>query len=838
MKKIVSALFLTLVCIAISFAQAPKKPTSGEIYESIKKLNFLGTVLYIAAHPDDENTRLISYFANDVKAYTAYLSITRGDGGQNLIGPELGELLGVIRTEELLAARRIDGGEQFFTRANDFGYSKNPDETLQIWNKEAVLNDVVSVIRRLKPDVIINRFDHRTPGTTHGHHTASALLSVEAFDLASDATYKTQLENDEIWQPKRLFFNTSWWFYGSEENFNKADKTNLLSLEIGSFYPSKGLSNSEIASLSRSSHKSQGFGSTGSRGTETEYLEFLKGEFPMNKNVFDGIDTSWNRVAGGKEIGKILQRVEADYNFKNPAASIPSLIEAYKLMQQLKDDHWKQLKSDEIKEIIAACAGLYLEVVANNSSTTTNSKNTLKIEAVNRSNYPISLESVEISPLNSKLDSLIILKQNTVNSLSLSVEIPSEIKLTSPYWLLEKGSLGMYKVSDENLIGLPETPRIIIANFRLNFNGFVIPVSRNVVYKYNDPVKGEVYKPFEILPEVSASFDEKVSIFASEDAQKIKLTVKAIKENLSGNVALIVPEFWNVSPKSFSFNLKEKGEEQNFEFEVKPPFKANEAFISPVVQIGDKQYTNELVEIDYDHIPFQSVIRPSEAKLVRLTIEKKGQTIGYIQGARDAVPTSLRQMGYTVVELADEDITPEKLENFDAVILGIRAYNTNERAKFYQKFLHSYVKNGGTLIVQYNTNRGLKVEEVAPYSLKLSHDRVTEEDAEVRMINPAHELLNFPNKITQKDFEGWVQERGLYFPSEWDPKFEAILGMNDKNEPESKGSLLVAKYGKGNFIYTGLSFFRELPAGVSGAYKLFANMVSIGKNNTEKPLKN
>jgi len=838
MKKIVSLLFLSIFCITITFAQAPKKPTSGEIYESIQKLNFLGTVLYIAAHPDDENTRLISYFANDVKARTAYLSITRGDGGQNLIGPELSELLGVIRTQELLAARRIDGGEQFFTRANDFGYSKHPDETLIMWNKEAVLNDVVATIRKLKPDVIINRFNHKTPGTTHGHHTTSAMLGMEAFDLASDKTYKTHLENDAIWQPKRLFFNTSWWFYGSEENFNKADKTNLLSLEIGTYYVSKGLSNSEIAALSRSRHESQGFGSTGSRGTEREYLEFLKGDFPANKNVFDGIDTSWNRVEGGKEIGKILQKVEADYNFRNPSASIPGLIEAYKLIQQLKDDHWKQLKSDEIKEIIAACAGLYMEVVANNTSTTANSKNTVKIEAVNRSNANITLESVEISPLNARLDSLVSLKQNIANTFTLGVEIPSEIKQTSPYWLREKGSIGMYQVSDQNLIGLPETPRTIVANFKVNVNGFVIPFAKNVVYKYNDPVKGEVYKPFEILPEVSASFGEKAYIFADENAQKISVKVTAIKENLSGNLSLNIPEFWNVTPKSFSFNLKEKGEEQNFEFEVKPPSKAAEVFINPVVQIGNNKYTDELVEINYNHIPFQSVIMPSEAKLVRLTIEKKGQVIGYIQGAGDAIPTALRQMGYTVVELNEDDITPEKLVNFDAIVLGIRAYNTNDRTKFYQKFLHSYVENGGTLVVQYNTSRGLKVGEVAPYPLKLSNDRVTEEDAEVRMINPAHELLNFPNKITDKDFDGWVQERGLYFPSEWDPKFEAILSMKDKNDPESKGSLLVAKYGKGNFIYTGLSFFRELPAGVSGAYKLFANMLSIGKNKTEKPLKN
>ena len=344
MKKIFSVLFISIFSIFLSFAQAPLKPTSGDIYESIKKLNFLGSVLYLAAHPDDENTRLISYFANDVKARTAYLSITRGDGGQNLVGPELRELLGVIRTEELLAARRIDGGEQFFTRANDFGYSNHPNETLEIWNKEEVLKDVVAVIRKFKPDVIVNRFNANTPGSTHGHHTSSAMLSVEAFDLAFDDTYKTHLKNDKSWKPKRLFFNTSWWFYGSEENFNKADKTNLLSVEVGSYFQNKGLSNGEIASLSRSQHQSQGFGSTGSRGSQTEYLEFLKGDFPVNKTIFDGIDTSWNRVEGGKAIGKLIQKVESEFNFKNPSASISTLVETYKLIQNLKDEHWKAIK--------------------------------------------------------------------------------------------------------------------------------------------------------------------------------------------------------------------------------------------------------------------------------------------------------------------------------------------------------------------------------------------------------------------------------------------------------------------------------------------------------------
>ena len=838
MRKIFLLVFTATFSSLISFSQAPLKPTSGDIYESIQKLNFLVKVLYIAAHPDDENTRLISYFSNDVKAQTAYLSLTRGDGGQNLIGSDLRELLGVIRTQELLAARRIDGGQQFFTRANDFGYSKHPNETLEIWNKDEILSDVVAVIRKFKPDVIINRFNHKTPGTTHGHHTSSAMLSFEAFDLASDKTYKTHLQNDAIWQSKRLLFNTSWWFYGSRENFKKADKTNLLSLDIGTYYVNKGLSNSEIASLSRSRHQSQGFGSTGTRGSQIEYLEFLKGDFPIHKKVFDGIDTSWNRVEGGKEIAAILEKVEKEFNFKNPSASIVELVEVYKLIFHLKDEHWKQIKSKEIKEIIVACSGLYLEAVANNSSTTAASKNTLKIEAINRSTYPIKLNSIVINPLNVSLEKSLILENNKPQIFSLTIDIPSEINTTNPYWLEEKGSLGMYKVTDKNLISLPETPRAIFADFILNFDGYSIPFSREVVYKYNDPVKGEVYKPFEVSPEVSASFSEKVFIFSDDHSRKITVKVKSIKDTLQGKVSLCVPENWKVSPEDFQFNLVQKGEEQSFEFDVFPPVNQSEGPISPMIKIGDKTFTNELVEIDYNHIPFQSIIMPSEAKIVRLNIQKKGQLIGYIQGAGDAVPTSLRQIGYTVVELTSDDITPKKIQNFDAIILGIRAYNTNERAKFYQKYLHDYVNNGGTLIAQYNTNHRLKVAEVAPYSLELSRDRVTDENAEVRIINPTHELLNYPNKIAQHDFEGWVQERGLYFPNKWDSNFKAILSMNDKNETPKNGSLLVAKYGEGNFIYTGLSFFRELPAGVPGAYKLFANMLSVGKNDIDKTLKN
>ncbi len=836
MKRTLLCLFFLLNTIFV-IAQQPKKPNASEVYESIKKLNFLGSVLYVAAHPDDENTRLISYFSNEVKARTAYLSITRGDGGQNLIGSELRELLGIIRTQELLAARRIDGGEQFFTRANDFGYSKHPDETLAIWNKDEVLKDVVSIIRKFKPDVIINRFNRASAGKTHGHHTSSAMLSVEAFDLVGDANFKSH-NLYKPWQPKRLFFNTTWWFYGSRENFAKADKSKMLSFNTGVYYPSSGLSNSEIASLSRSQHQSQGFGSTGSRGTQKEYVELLKGEFPENGNVFEGIDTTWSRVEGGKAIGEILSNVEQNFDFKNPSASISELVKAYKLIEELKDEHWKVIKGKQIKEIIAACAGLYMEVVADASSSYPGGEISFNVEVINRSNTSIKLNNVSIGSMNITENSTIDLQNNKREQLTLKGKISGEANYTNSYWLNNIGSLGMYNVTDKQLIGNAQTPRNITASFKLDINEITIDYKKDVVYKFNDPVKGEIYQPFEILPEVTASIADKVIIFADSKEKEISVKIKATKANLNGSVSLAYPKDWKVSPKSIDFAIEQKGGEQIINFMVTPPSYQSEGLLSPMIKIDDRTYVKELIEINYDHIPKQSILLHAESKIVRLDIQKKGQLIGYIQGAGDGIPISLRQIGYTVIELNENDVTAENLQNFDAVILGIRAYNISDRAKFYQKEIHKYTENGGTLIVQYNTSRRTKVDKVAPYHLKLSRDRVAEEDAKVSLLNVNHEILNAPNKISENDFDGWIQERGLYFPDEWGKEFTPLLSMHDKGESSKKGSLLVAKYGKGHFIYTGLSFFRELPAGVPGAYKLFANMLSVGKNNLEKPLKN
>lgn len=828
--------FFTLSFLLISlsvFSQKPNKLSSNEIYEKIQKLNFLGSALYIAAHPDDENTRLLSYLSNHVKARTGYLSLTRGDGGQNLIGSEIRELLGVIRTQELLAARNVDGGEQLFTRANDFGYSKHPDETLEIWDKEQVLSDVVWVIRTFKPDVIINRFNHRTPGTTHGHHTSSAVVSVAAFDLVSDQNqFKEQLKYTEVWQPKRLFFNTSSWFYNSQEEFKNAAK-DFSVVDVGVYYPLKGLSNNELASVASSRHLSQGFGRLSTRGSQNEYLEFLKGSpLPDKNDVFSGINTTWNRIEDGGEIGEILYEIEDNFDFINPSKHLPELLNAYHKIQLLKDSHWRTIKEKQIIQIIEACAGLYVEVSAGSSSGNPNEQITVNFELINRSNIPVQLTSITPSLSEKTIFKGIALKENEKLTFKETIALKTS-NYTSPYWLKKEPTLGMYTVDNQLLIGKPETPRPIQIAFNMVVNYTPITITKNVIRRYAERDQGELYEPFEILPKVTTKLKEKVLIFSDTLPKKVSVEVYAGTNYINGIVQLKAPENWTIEPEFHNFGIQQKNDKQLLDFWVTPPKNQSEGSLHVLAKINEQVYDKELITINYKHIPKQSVLLNSEAKIVRLNIEKTGNYIGYIKGAGDAVPESLRQIGYTVQEINPTEINNTSLQKYDAIVMGIRAYNVVDELAFKQKFLLKYVENGGNLIVQYNTNRGVNIG--APYTLKLSRDRVTDESAAVLILDETHDLFQKPNKITQDDFNGWVQERGLYFPNIWSEEYTPLLSMKDKGETPKLGSLLVAKYGKGNYIYTGLSFFRELPAGVTGAYKLFANMLSLGKQkNIEK----
>jgi len=737
-----------------------------------------------------------------------------------------------MRTQELLAARNVDGGEQLFSRANDFGYSKHPDETLEIWQKDKVLADVVWAIRTFKPDVIINRFNHKTPGTTHGHHTSSAMLSVEAFDLAKDKTkYTDQLKFTDVWQPKRMFYNTSWWFYGSKEKFERADKSKMLSFDVGVYYPLKGLSNNEVASIARSQHLCQGFGALTTRGSQEEYIEFIKGDFPKDKkDVFSGINTTWNRIKGGAEIGAVLYEVEKNFDFVNPSKHLPALLEAYKKIKDLDNKHWKKIKLKELTAIIEACAGLYLEASANNGATTLNSSVELKLETLNRSNLSIQLISLNILPENRVIVKDLDLLPNKKQEFKETINIKNTT-YSSPYWLEKPWDLGMYTVDNQQLIGNPETPRPIEIAYNLMINAVEITITKPVVYRYSKRDKGEIHEPFEVLPKVTTKLNDKVLIFADGKSQKVPVTVRSGENNVSGMVTLEVPKGWEVSPKENSFSITQKNDIQVVDFMITPTKSQSEGKLKAIAKINGMVYNKELITINYDHIPKQSILLASEAKVVRLDIKKEGKLIGYIQGSGDAVPESLRQIGYEVQEIEINDINGDNLKQFDAIVIGIRAYNTKKSLQFKQKYLLSYVENGGNMIVQYNTQGRRSATDVkAPFELQLSRDRVTDENAKVAILAKEHSLLNYPNKITEKDFEGWVQERGLYFPNKWSKEYTSILSMHDKGETAKEGSLVIAKYGKGNYIYTGISFFRELPVGVSGAYKLFANMLSVPEN--------
>jgi LmbE family N-acetylglucosaminyl deacetylase len=818
--RLAPATLLLLLLPALLLAQKPAKPNAAALHESIKKLNVLGTVLYVAAHPDDENTRMISYLRNAKYYDVTYLSLTRGDGGQNLIGPEIRELLGVLRTQELLMARSVDGGKQMFSRANDFGFSKNPDETLRFWDKDAVLSDVVWAYRQVKPDVVINRFYHDKKYDTHGHHTASAMLSVEAFDLAGKAdVYPEQLSQAQPWQAQRVFFNTSWFFYGSQDSFAKVDKSKLWSIDLGIYLPLKGKSNNEIAAESRSMHRCQGFGSLSTRGESIEYLDFVKGSRPAAQDIFEGINTTWTRVDGGEPIGKILAQVDRDYRSDDPAASVPALLTAMQMIKSLPDSYWKARKLAEIKDVIRGCLGLYLEATAAEPTATPGEQVKIRLEAISRAAHNVQLTNVQILP--ALFDSTLAKKLDPNKGFILErrVKIADAAAFTAPHWLQKTATVGMYSVENQALRGEPETPRYASARWSLTVNGIPLDYETDVAWKTGEPAVGEVWRPFEVLPPVFVEFTESSYIFTQKENQ-VSVRVKAGKNNVVGKVS--------VGGLSQPFELKLKGEEKTFTFAVKSEAHSGSA-LNAQAEVDGKTYASRLVTIQYDHIPQQSVLLPATTSAARLDLKVKAKNVGYYAGAGDEIPAALRQMGCTVKVLEAKDMEVGALARFDAIVVGIRAYNTKDDLKLHQAALLEYVQNGGTLVVQYNTNFELVVDKIAPFPLKISRTRVTDETAEMRFLLPEHPVLNTPNKLTAKDFDGWVQERGLYFPSEWDAAFAAPLSANDPGEKPANGALLVAQYGKGHYVYTGLSFFRELPAGVPGAYRLFANLISLGK---------
>ena len=605
-----------------------------------------------------------------------------------------------------------------------------------------------------------------------------------------------------------------------------------MSVDIGIYYPILGTSNNEIAAESRSQHKCQGMGSTPRRGSQLEYFELLKGDMPPGRaDVMEGINTTWSRVEGGAEVQTLLEEVIDNFSFRNPSASLPKLAEIRNKIEALDDEFWKTQKLPHLDQIIAACAGLFMETNADINTATAGASIELSTEIIKRLKGDIKLKGLAFT--NTDVDTIlsIDLADNEGILFDHTITIPEDAEPTSAYWLKESGSLGMYKVDDRQQIGKPESDRYLIAKYTIEVNGATLTIENPVTYKYTDPEKGQVHQPFEIVEPIYASITDKVYIFAGGGSKNVTVSVKAMEKNQSGEVTLDLPENWSLSPKSYAFTIDNIGEENSYTFKVTPPENPESIEVHPVATSNGKKYTRELFKIDYDHIPLQLVSLPAKAKLVNLDIQKLGRKIAYIEGAGDEIPASLEQIEYDVTIVPLEAVNADYLSTFDAVILGIRAYNKWDDIKFKQDELMSYVEQGGNMIVQYNTSRRLKVDNIGPYPIKLSRARVSVEEAPVRFLTPDHVVLNYPNKITQADFDDWVQERGLYFAGEWDEKYEAILSSNDPGEEARNGGLLIAKYGDGYFTYSGYSWFRNLPAGVPGAYRLFANIISLGNDS-------
>jgi len=828
---------LFLLIFGSVFSQTAPPADVATIEQSFKKLNVLGSVLYVAAHPDDENTRLLAYLAQEKHYRTGYLSLTRGDGGQNLIGNEQSELLGLIRTQELLAARRVDGAEQFFTRANDFGFSKGPEETLKIWDREKVLGDVVWVIRKFRPDVIICRFPTTGEGG-HGHHTSSAILAQEAFTAAADPKrFPEQLEYVQPWQAKRLLWNTF--------NFGGANTTaeDQFKINVGVYNPITGKGYGEVAADSRSNHKTQGFGTAKQRGESYEYFKTILGDAPKT-DLMDGINTAWSRVKDGGSIAATLGIIKKDFDMDVPEKSVPALVKLLGSVEKVSDTYWRTLKTKELSDLIAACAGLWFEAYTTEPAYSLGDDMNIRSQVISRYGLNISLNGLTVVQARDNKTSNFFVGPIANYELPVASKgkvIPAnEIQtynnncitgqISQPYWLESPHPIGTYQINDETKVGNPENPDAPTMKFEFLIEGHPLTINRKLMYKYVDPAKGEIYQPVEITPPVTANIESKDYIFNTAQSQTVQVKLQSFTKT-TGSISIKPIAGWKITPEKIDFTDKNKGDEWMVSFTVTPTDNQPKTSIfEAVTTVGGKSYAMGIQRIRYDHVPSITLFPPAQAKLINIGLKIAGRKIGYIAGAGDQMPEALTQIGYDVHQLTENEIMNGDLSVYDAIVTGVRAYNVNPRLVVEQPKLMAYVKNGGNLLVQYNNNNGLVTNQIGPYPFRPVNQRVVDENAKVTFLDTQNPVLNYPNKITQADFDGWIQERGLYFVSNIDPKYQTILQMNDVGEAPNNGSLIVTNYGNGRFVYTSLAFFRELPAGVPGAYRLFVNLLSKPKN--------
>jgi LmbE family N-acetylglucosaminyl deacetylase len=823
---------------ALEAVHAAEPPSGAVIREQLRSFASLGSVLYLAAHPDDENTQAITYFARGRGYRTAYLSLTRGDGGQNLLGAQLGEALGVARTHELLAARRVDGGRQYFTRAKDFGYSKNAEETLNVWDRQAILADVVRVIRTFRPDVIITRFSPK-PALTHGHHTASAVLAVEAFRLAGDpAAFPDQLRDLTPWQPRRIVHNVGRGIAAANPAAgipigglpaDVPDGPGVVKIDVGGRDPASGESFGVIAARSRAMHKTQGFDISApplNEGPRIEPFVLLAGESP-EKDLFDGVDTTWTRVPGGAAIARSIDEAIARFKVDDAAAAVPMLLAIRRQLAALPADVVVRDKREQLDRILQACLGLDVDTVVDRAEVVPGETVTLRHTAVVHSRVAVRWTAVRYPSVGRVLNRALDLRPDRPAVRRSSQVVPSTTTPSQPYWLRTEGTVALFDVPDPSLIGRPDNPPAFPLEYVFEVGGQTLVIADEP--RPATPARSDLRQRLAIIPPISLRFVERVRLFAPGATRPVTVELTAARARTEGDVHLDVPDGWTVTPAAQRFRLAAAGDEARFTFTVTAPSRVATGVLGAHVDVNGRRFDRQRVEVRYDHLPLELLQPPARARAVSLELATRGRHIGYLPGAGDEAPAALEQMGYEVSILRGADLTPDRLSRLDAVVIGIRAFNVRTDLADRRSALFAWVEAGGTVVVQYNTLDRLGETWLAPLHLRLSRDRVTNEHAAPMFLAPDHPVLLTPNRITAADFDGWVQERGLYFPTQWDTRFTPIVAFADAGEPLLSGGILVARYGAGHVVYTSLSWFRQFPEAVPGAYRLFANLVSLGK---------
>lgn len=814
-------LILSVLYSFSAFSQQIRPATSDGIYKEINMLKKLPRVLYLAAHPDDENTGLLAWLVNEQHINTAYLSLTRGDGGQNLIGSEQGPALGLIRTYELLEARKVDGAKQFFSTAIDFGFSKNPDDTFKQWNADNITADIVWVIRNFRPDIIITRFPP-TAAAGHGQHWSSAILAEEAFKAAADKNrYPEQLKKVDVWQAKRLVGNT---FRFGSENTTSEDQ---FKITIGQYDPGLGMGYGELAGLSRSMHQSQGAGTASVAGIRTEYFVPVLGD-PIKTSLFDGIKTSWTDIQK-PEIDHALDKLIAQYDFRKPGQSLPQLLALRKLIRSIDDKKLKEEKLLALDKIILSASGFMAEMVTKVPEAVAGDKQDFQLNVISRSESPVIIQKIQYPNHIEQVDKKLF--PDSLTSFSYEVQIPENSEISEPYWLKHPfKNAAQYDVQVDSLIGLPLAPSSLNAQLSLIIGDESFKLNVPFSYKKLDPIKGDLVEPLRIIPAVNIKFSQalyfqntdpniKVILHSEKDINNASLNIKSGNQLLStlNNIHLRANSDTTIQIQINPNEISHKSTTVNPSLEA-------------VLQVGNKSYTKDKHIIRYNHIPTLQYFSQANTLLVNGDIQVNAHKIGYIQGAGDIIPDFLRIAGIEVTMLQESDFANVgKLADFDAIIAGIRAINVERRMPQWMPVLNQYIQNGGTVIMQFNTLQDMSTTNIGPYPFTIGRNRVTEENSPVEFLAPASPLLNTPNKITQTDFQGWIQERGLYFLNTWDEHYTPLFKMNDTGEEPLEGGTIYAQYGKGYFIYTPLAFFRQLTIGNQGATKLFFNMLSIGK---------